>query len=252
MKRIILILFFLTPIAASEKDILATFFKAVSTTPSVREKLQELATDDQVFLINDRMANLSLVRAYPGLYGAFSYVELGVLPTPVEPLVAMGEKLNLNSLYIKRDDQSALQGHFGGNKVRKLPFLLGDALAHKSPAIITMGAAGSNHALATADYGNSLGIPVHLFLIPQVRSGAIQRNLLWDFSCGADLNLCPTKELRDIMLIATMLNYKQTIGAYPYFIPAGGSCPLGTIGFVDAAFELGEQIKRGELPVAVR
>ena len=249
MKKIIrLIGFSLSLLYAGEKEIITTLLESVTVSPSIRQTLQDLITDTHVN--NDYYNNfvdLPLVKACPGLYGAFPYVVLGNLTTPVEHLQTCGEVIGLQHLYIKRDDQ-AEKDHFGGNKRRKLSFLLGDALAQNVPAVITVGAAGSNHAVATADYAKLYGLPSHLFLIPQRKGAAICRNLLWSFSRDARLMVCPTKELRDLMLVATMLDYKQTTGFYPYFIPTGGSCPLGTLGFVNAAFELRDQILAGELP----
>ncbi|HUJ71980.1 MAG TPA: pyridoxal-phosphate dependent enzyme, partial [Verrucomicrobiae bacterium] len=76
------------------------------------------------------------------------YVSLGRLPTPVERLVALGRAIGVEQLYIKRDDLSG--DGYGGNKVRKLEFLLGAARRANAREVITFGFAGSNHSLATA------------------------------------------------------------------------------------------------------
>lgn len=249
MKKIMVVLLFISLIHASEQDIIDTFLQHVSVSSSVAQKFKDLVTHNKQYsFVDDKIHELPLVQAYSGFATALPYVTLGTLPTPVEHLAAFGKELGLEHLYIKRDDKTGTRDHFGGNKARKLRFILGDAIRENVPALITIGAAGSNHALATADYGEMLGFKTHLFLIPQAKGAAIERNLLWGLWRRARPTLCPTKELRDIMLVAAMLWYKQTTGRYPYFIPAGGSYPLGAVGFVDAAFELRNQIMNKEIP----
>ena len=85
-----------------------------------------------------------------------AYVSLGELPTPVQKLDQLGRQIGLDSLFIKRDDLSGKV--YGGNKVRKLEFILGKALRTKVNEVLTFGAAGSNHALATAIYAKQLGL----------------------------------------------------------------------------------------------
>jgi 1-aminocyclopropane-1-carboxylate deaminase/D-cysteine desulfhydrase-like pyridoxal-dependent ACC family enzyme len=235
---------------AHERNLLDTFLEHVSVSPSIATKLYELVTDREYpcLPVDKKMSLLPLVQAYPSLYGKIPYISLGILPTAVQKMAACGKELGLSHVYIKRDDQTGENQNFGGNKMRKLPFLFGDALTHQVPAVITVGAAGSNHVLATIDCAHKLGLLSHAFLIPQVKGAAICRNLLWGYARDGQLMLCPNKELRNTMVLAALLWYKQTYGAFPYFIPTGGSCPLGAVGYVNAAFELREQIKQGELP----
>ncbi|MCD6479174.1 pyridoxal-phosphate dependent enzyme, partial [Candidatus Bathyarchaeota archaeon] len=94
---------------------------------------------------------------YPGLE-KLPWMELGDFPTPVEHLKCFGEAVGLENLYIKRDDRSSRL--YGGNKVRKLEFILADAKERGRRTLITAGAVGSNQVLATGIYGRQLGFRV--------------------------------------------------------------------------------------------
>jgi D-cysteine desulfhydrase len=108
---------------------------------------------------------LPLFRFFPNLEQCLPHVPLGDFPTPVKPLQGMNIRLHRENLYTKCDDVSALP--YGGNKVRKLEFLLADAKAKKAVRVITSGAAGSNHALATALYAKKCGLAATLILFDQ-------------------------------------------------------------------------------------
>ena len=171
---------------------------------------------------------------------------LGCFPTPVEPMPESARLLGLPSLFIKRDDVSGRA--YGGNKVRKLEFLLGQALADKRRAVITFGAVGSNHVRATAVYGKELGLQVHAVLAPQPSTPNLEANLFADRAAGATLHFVESyaqalgrgAELRDEITIRD--------GIEPFIIPFGGTNARGTIGFVNAAIELAGQIEAGALP----
>ena len=187
---------------------------------------------------------MPLFRHYPLLKKRLPQIALATLPTPVEKLTRVGKALGLSHLYIKRDDQSGTI--YGGNKVRKLEFLLGDALRLKAKEVITFGFAGSNHALATAIYAQQLGLKCTSFLMPQVNAHYVRRNLLASHYHNAELRHCANPALLFLALSKKLLPdiFKRTIK----MIPAGGSCPLGVIGYVNAAFELRDQILAGFLP----
>jgi D-cysteine desulfhydrase len=154
--------------------------------------------------------------------------------------------LGLQSLFVKRDDISGCA--YGGNKVRKLEFLLGQALAESRRAVITFGAVGSNHVRATAVYGGQLGLQVHAVLAPQPSTPYLEANLLADREAGAHLHFVDSMsqalrrgaELRDEITLRD--------GVEPFVIPFGGTNARGTIGFVNAAIELHGQIEAGALP----
>ena len=149
-------------------------------------------------------------------------------------------------MYIKRDDLSAKP--YGGNKVRKLEFILADVLRKNIPAIVTSGAAGSNHALATAIYGRALGLQVDLLLFAQPASEEVRGNLRAAFYAGARLHHADSYE-EHCRMMEDFLRSAEQNGQCLYSIPPGGSCSLGALGYVNAAFELKEQIDSGDIPV---
>jgi len=195
--------------------------------------------------------NTPLLRAFPGLVGKLSHIDLGDFPTPVHQLKNCGESLRMKNLYIKRDDLSGKEidddaRMFGGNKVRKLEFILADALNHGARTVLTFGCAGSNHATATATYAHFLGLRCIAMLKPQPNSPVVQRNLLLMSSSNAELHYTSHDERSRATELAMIENEKM-YGDVPYQIPTGGSCALGVVGFVSAAFELKEQIERSEI-----
>lgn len=163
----------------------------------------------------------------------------------------LGKLLGIRNLYIKRDDFTGkkIGDHrlYGGNKPRKLEWLLADAIAHNAKTVITYGCAGSNHALATAVYAQTLGLASILMLKPQPNSTVVRQNLLLDKAHHATLSFYPNNTTRDAARDEILQNDPSF-----YFIPTGGSTPLGALGFVNAAFELYEQINQGIMPMPDR
>ena len=190
--------------------------------------------------------HLPLFQLYPNLAKALPYVSLGQFPTPVGKLEQVGCEIGVEQLYIKRDDLSGIV--YGGNKVRKLEFLLGDALRRKSREVITMGYAGSNHALATAIYARQLCLKCTSVLLPQVNAQYVRRNLLASLHAGAEL--VPCANFASLICRLNLANLRSLMRArrFPKFIPAGGSNALGIVGYVNAALELREQIQAGLIP----
>ncbi|MGE4489301.1 MAG: 1-aminocyclopropane-1-carboxylate deaminase/D-cysteine desulfhydrase, partial [Kiritimatiellales bacterium] len=162
-------------------------------------------------------------------------------PTPAVELPTIGKTFRHDRLFMKCDNLSGPV--YGGNKIRKLEFLLGEATVEGRKSVITYGAAGSNHALATAICCRQLGLHAVSILAPQESSNHVRKNLLMGYAAGAELRLCsdykefPKKTL-DVSARCTELD-----GVAPYIIPAGGSNAVGALGFVNAAFELAEQIR---------
>ena len=196
---------------------------------------------------------IPLFQYYPILREKLPYVELGEFPTPVQKLDRLGRELNIGQLYIKRDDLSGRV--YGGNKPRKLEFLLGDALRSNAKEVITFGGAGSNHAMATAIYARQVGIKSVSMLMPQPNAHYVRRNLLMSHYYGAELHLCGAglESWRNtpLVFLATtyqILRHRLRNWRSPHLIPPGGSSPLGVIGFVNAAFELKEQVVNGKMP----
>lgn len=179
------------------------------------------------------------------LFLPFPHVPLAALPTPVASLLRIGEKHGHDALFIKQDNLSGPV--YGGNKIRKLEFLLGEALAEGRKSVLTYGAAGSNHALATAVCCRQLGLKAISILAPQACTGRagdhVRKNILMGYAAGAELHLYvhynefpeATRKLSDQCLMED--------GIEPYIIPAGGTNATGALGFVNAAFEMKEQIR---------
>jgi 1-aminocyclopropane-1-carboxylate deaminase/D-cysteine desulfhydrase-like pyridoxal-dependent ACC family enzyme len=182
---------------------------------------------------------IPLFRRYPDVAGKIPWLPLGEYPTPVEPL-----DIGRANVFIKRDDQTA--SLYGGNKVRKLEFLLAHARARGAKRLITVGAAGSHHAFATTLYGKRLGFEVTLVLFPQPLTDHVREILLQDVAHGAELRFTRRMETVPTALFTAMMRYRRDRAVV---IPAGGSDPTGTLGYVNAALELAEQIEQGLLPV---
>ena len=184
---------------------------------------------------------------FPDLREALPHVALGVLPTPVQHAEKIAERLGVGGLYIKRDDLSGEA--YGGNKVRKLEFLLGDALRVGAREVLTFGAAGSNHALATAVYARQLGLEVHSYLLPQPNARYVGCNLLAAAGVGAHLHFFEDREHAQAAAWAHATRMQMEHGEDPYVIPFGGTTPMSAAGDADAGLELAWQIEAGELPV---
>jgi 1-aminocyclopropane-1-carboxylate deaminase/D-cysteine desulfhydrase-like pyridoxal-dependent ACC family enzyme len=184
-----------------------------------------------------------LFDAFPSLK-TLAWLPLAALPTAVTDACQALPEPAFGSLFIKRDDQTHL--HHGGNKIRKLAFLLARMQAQGLKHVITFGAAGSNHTLATALCAHDLAMKSTLILGPQHNSAHVRENLL---SYPESATLLPA-EWQDFPQVAGQRFHElwQKEGLPPCVIPAGGSSILGTVGYVDAAFELKKQILQGLLP----
>jgi len=189
---------------------------------------------------------LPLFQEYPTLRAHLAHVLLAELPTPVVRLTTLESHLGLDQLYVKRDDLSGPV--YGGNKIRKLEFLLADAVSKRHREVLTFGCVGSNHALATAIYASSLNMRSLNVLLPQPNAAYVQRNLLLSYRYGADLRVYTDEATLHKQTARLIEERKDEIGSAPYIIPFGGSSPLGTVGFVNAAFELANQVRDGLVP----
>ena len=159
------------------------------------------------------------------------------LPTRVEALPRLSEALRGPRLLVKRDDQTGLG--FGGNKTRKLEFLLGEAREQGAKTLITGGVIQSNHCRQTAAAAARFGFNCILVLIgdkPQHASG----NLLLDQLFGAQIVYVADRKDRDRILQETFHQAAEE-GKKPYLIPYGGSNPTGALGYVFAMKELIDQ-----------
>ena len=169
-------------------------------------------------------------------------VSLGHFPTPVHALPRLSEKLGGPRLFVKRDDQTGLAT--GGNKTRKLEFLLADALDRHMDTLITHGASQSNHARQTAAAAAKTGMKCVLVLRGQPQPGR-QGNLLLDELLGAEIRWAAREAVEATM--TETANELSVKGYSPYLIPYGGSNPIGATGYVAAMEELMEQAKQMNL-----
>ncbi|KKQ33331.1 MAG: 1-aminocyclopropane-1-carboxylate deaminase [candidate division TM6 bacterium GW2011_GWF2_37_49] len=197
---------------------------------------------------------LPLFKKFPELFIQLPHQILGSFPTPVKRLEKLEKLIGFKNIYIKQDSLSGTKSDdeaaqvFGGNKVRKLEFLLADALNADVETVVTVGAAGSNHALATAIYSQMLDLGCIIMLTPQENTSYVRRNLLMDLYYNPDIKAYASDAQRTVGIFNTSCEYILDDKKSPYFIPMGGSNEIGAIGFVNAAFELKEQIEKGELP----
>ena len=163
-------------------------------------------------------------------------LKLAHLPTVVEFMPRISEFLGGPKLYVKRDDQTGLAS--GGNKTRKLEFLLAEAIERGAKTLITTGAVQSNHCRQTAAAAARYGMDCILVLAgSQPKSGT--GNLLLDQLCGAEIVWAGSGQ-RDEILHEVYQDAQQN-GRYPYLIPYGGTSPTGAAGYVYAVQELLEQ-----------
>jgi len=169
-------------------------------------------------------------------------VPIAHLPTPLEEMPRLSEALGGPRLFVKRDDQTGLAT--GGNKARKLEFLVADALEKGADTIITAGAVQSNHARQTAAAAARCGLRSCLVLSGQ-SPDRWTGNLLLDELLGADIRWAGERDRAQVM--KEVAEEMTRLGRCPYVIPVGGSNPVGTAGYVEAMVELMAQLAERDL-----
>lgn len=179
----------------------------------------------------------------------FPRVRLAHLPTPLEPLPRLSEALGVD-LWIKRDDCTGLAG--GGNKTRKLEFLLGAAFAADADTLVTQGAVQSNHVRQTAAAAAAHGLACEIILEERTGSKAADYvgngNVLLDKLLGARLRTVPGGTDMAAELEKTAEEVRGR-GGRPYVIPGGGSNPIGALGYADCAREIVVQADELDLKI---
>lgn len=182
-------------------------------------------------------------------------VPLGFFPTPLHRLDKMSEELGVN-LWIKRDDFTG-SNLFGGNKTRKLEFLIGKALGEGASAVITYGATQSNHAMQTAWAAAKSGLKPILYLAAVVPPDPddFKANLLLDGIYGAEIHVVDLEEgesfedaeRRSFKMGKAHVARLAESGVICYDIPMGGANEYGSLGYVNAMIELAEQMSDADL-----
>ena len=169
----------------------------------------------------------------------FPRLRLAHLPTPLERLDNLTRELNGPEIWIKRDDCTGLST--GGNKTRKLEYLMAEAVAEKADLVMTQGATQSNHARQTAAAAARLGIACHLLL--EDRTGKTDfdytqnGNVLLDVLHAATFERCAANPDMNGEMMKVAARFTAE-GRKVYAIPGGGSTPTGALGYVNAAIEL--------------
>ena len=164
-------------------------------------------------------------------------VHFAHLPTPVHKLERLTAELSGPELWIKRDD---LTGHaFGGNKIRKLEYLIADAQANEADTLVTAGAVQSNHCRQTAGAAALFGMDCVLVLEGRQKAEPAG-NVLLDLLFGAEISWAQNRELKQAL--QETFDLVAQSGRNPYLVPFGGSNPIGSAGYVEA---MGEFLNQG-------
>ena len=179
----------------------------------------------------------------------FPRKNLADFPTPLEPIPRLSQELNCQIL-IKRDDQ--IGPGLGGNKTRKLDYLLPAMMEHKSHKVVTFGGLQSNHARITAAVARKAGLEPHLFYF-ESRPKSLTGNLLLCQLLGARMHFIPlggggSMNLDTTIRLVRWLSF-FIVGSH-YFIPVGGHCWEGCLGYVQAALEISQQLQEAGISKA--
>lgn len=175
---------------------------------------------------------------------------IGFFPTPIHKLERLSKELGVN-LYLKRDDMTGVS-LFGGNKVRKLEYLMGDAIRRGCDTVFTFGATQSNHAMQTATACRRFGLTPILYLVAIVEPSDedIRANLLLDKVMGAEVHIVPidgeTEEKADkrsVELAERQSKELEARGHRCYMVPAGGANAVGSSGFAAGFVEMSRQME---------
>ncbi len=180
-----------------------------------------------------------LHQRFPPLVESLPHLELSKRPTPVRELAGLG-------IWVKEDGAFGAGG-WGGNKVRKLEWLIPDARRRGRRSILTFGGLGTNWGLATALYAREHGIETALALVDQPVDDHVTAQLARLEASGARIYRTRTKA-RTVAMLPWLLARNARGGRPPYLLPAGGSSPVGALGYVEAALEIAAQVEDGALP----
>jgi D-cysteine desulfhydrase len=189
-----------------------------------------------------------LYKRFPGLRSTLPHLSLSEVATPVRRLGEL-DRPGQGDAPIWLKDDGTFGGLWGGNKPRKLEWVLADARARGRRTVLTVGALATNHGLATALYARAHGMRTVLALADQPLDEHVRRQFVRITATGADVRLTHGRYRTMATVPLLMLrHFDLSRMRPPYFLTLGGSSPLGSLGFVEAALELADQIERGELP----
>jgi len=182
-----------------------------------------------------------LFKYWPGLEGKIPWTGLAPLETPVQRLKRVEKVLGVDGLWVKRDDLTSPL--YGGNKARKLEFILAHACNKGYRKVIGVGGIGSNHCVANAVFCRQLGLKPLAALVNQPLTRKVRDNLLLGLHFGNEILYA-----RGAAGLVPKVLWKYLQDRSTYLMMPGGSMPLGILGYVNAALELKEQVERGEMP----
>jgi D-cysteine desulfhydrase len=176
---------------------------------------------------------------FPALAETLPHLALSQRPTPVRALDGL-------DVWVKEDGEFGAGG-WGGNKVRKLEWLIPDARRGGRRSILTFGGLGTNWGLATALYAREHGLATALALVDQPIDAHVTAQLARLEASGARIHRTHTKA-RTVAALPWLLARNARGGRPPYLLPAGGSSAVGVVGYVEAALEIAAQVEAGALP----
>jgi D-cysteine desulfhydrase len=182
---------------------------------------------------------VELHERFPSLAETLPHLVLSERPTPVRELPGLG-------VWVKEDGAFG-SGGWGGNKVRKLEWLIPDAQRRGRRSILTFGGLGTNWGLATALYAREHGLETALALVDQPIDDHVRAQLARLEASGARIHRTHTKR-RTVAVLPWLLARNSRGGRPPYLLPAGGSSAVGALGYVEAALEIAAQVDAGSLP----
>jgi D-cysteine desulfhydrase len=175
-------------------------------------------------------------------------LDLACLPTPIQKIKGLPSISNDFALYVKRDDLTGFA--LSGNKVRKLEFVLAEALEQKADCLITCGGEQSNHARATAVLAIQLGLRPYLVLFAEGKP-KLDGNLFLDKMVGAEIKYITKDDYfnRRDQIMQEIANDLKKKGHRPYLIPEGASNTLGTWGYVKAGQEIKKEVDKNKMKI---
>lgn len=194
----------------------------------------------------DPAADWPLAARFPRLGRRVPRVQLSDGPSPVSRLERLSESLGRTDIWLKNDGLFGTV--YGGNKPRKLQFVLAEALERGATRVLTTGTIGTNHGLATAIYARKFGLQTSLLLAYEEPSAENVATLLQIAATGARIHYTRSYPLTAVVAPYFIARYRLRDGRMPYLLGPGGSSGLASLGYADAAFELADQVRAGQLP----
>jgi D-cysteine desulfhydrase len=186
-----------------------------------------------------------LFEAFPALRGRVPFVPLADLPTPLEPLARLSQEMGAD-IWVKRDGLT--HAVYGGNKIRKFEFVFGDVLRKGSQVVLTGGGLGSHHTLATAVIARQLGLRVVCSYYCQPLTEEVRHNLRLSPPLGIEAHLAGDYVGLALSFVWQYVRWLVRSRRPPDFIYPGAPGTLGVLGYVNAAFEIGAQLRQAGTP----